>query len=273
MALAVVQITDIEEEQRLRDISEAQVESLIASIGDVGLLNPVTVYERKLVRSGVQVNGYGLVAGAHRLEACRRLGLVEIEANVVALSDLERQIAECDENLCGSVLSKAERALFTRRRKDAYEALHPETKHGTPGVSRQVGDTHDRGDADRFTADTAVKTGQSERAVQRDAERGNRISTPALALIKGSKLDTGKYLDDLKATPKEQQVAKVRADLAQPNTGIGRRFKSADAPLSEEEARERQVSALMTAWNKASKEARDEFLARIDTPVFDRSAA
>jgi hypothetical protein len=40
----------------------------------------------------------------------------------------------------------------------AYEALHPETKQGSPGVSRQVGDTQSRAEADRFTADTAAKT-------------------------------------------------------------------------------------------------------------------
>lgn len=33
------------------------------------------------------------------------------------------------------------------------------------------------------------------------------------------------------------------------------------------------VESLMSAWNKAGKEARDEFLSRIDTPVFDRGAA
>lgn len=68
---------------------------------------------------------------------------------------------------------KTERALFTKRRKEAYEALHPETKHAETrngGLARQVGDPEKR--ADRFTADTAAKTGQSERAVQRDAERG-----------------------------------------------------------------------------------------------------
>jgi hypothetical protein len=69
----------------------------------------------------------------------------------------------------------AGRALFTQRRKDIYEALHPETRHGVIGngreKSRQVGDST----PDRFTADTAARTGQSERKVQRDAQRGESV--------------------------------------------------------------------------------------------------
>jgi hypothetical protein len=57
-------------------------------------------------------------------------------------------------------LQTAERALFTRRRKDAYEALHPETKNGGDRRSSdcQVGELK----SERFTADIAKKTGQSE---------------------------------------------------------------------------------------------------------------
>lgn len=70
---------------------------------------------------------------------------------------------------------RGERALFTRRRKDAYEALHPEARG-------QVRQGHIRQGAaganlaPAFTADTATRTGRSERDVQRDATRGDRIA-------------------------------------------------------------------------------------------------
>lgn len=55
------------------------------------------------------------------------------------------------------------------RRKEAYEALHPETRQGaTGGTNAGKGRTEVAKLAtsvDRFTADTAAKTGQSERAV------------------------------------------------------------------------------------------------------------
>lgn len=80
-------------------------------------------------------------------------------------------------------LSSSERAAQTARRKAIYEELHPETKQGTPGVSRQVGDTRARATSARFTAETAKKTGRSERSVQRDAERGKVRICSVLSVV------------------------------------------------------------------------------------------
>ena len=205
---ALIPIDQITTFDRVRQATRKQVDALVASIGEVGLLNPVTVAPTEA--------GFALVAGMHRLEACRALGWTAVPAVVLELDEQRRIIAECDENLCAPTLTAAERAEFTRRRKAAYEALHPETAHGSPSVSRQVGDTGARAEAARFTADTAAKTGQSERAVQRDAERGEKVCDEALGLLKGTKLDTGAYLDRIKNLPAEDQVAKVEADLAEP---------------------------------------------------------
>lgn len=206
--LATIPVELIENGQRLRELSEATVAALVNSIGDVGLLNPITVYPRKLFRGGNQIDGYGLVAGLHRKTACERLGLVEIEANVLELSDLQCQIAECDENLCAPQLTPSDRARFTKRRKEAYEALHPEAKHGA--------NRHTRSETapPSFAADQATVTGQSERKVQLDAERGDKVDTQALELIRGTKLDTGVYLDRLKSMSPADQLAAVKSDLA-----------------------------------------------------------
>jgi ParB family chromosome partitioning protein len=265
--LATIPLDAIDNGQRLRDLSEATVIALVNSIGDVGLLNPITVYRRQLFRGGNNVEGYGLVAGLHRKTACERLGLVEIEANIVDLSDLECQIAECDENLCAPQLSAADKARFTKRRKEAYEALHPETKHG---ANRH---TRDDNAAPSFAADQAKATGTSERAVARDAERGEKIDPRALDRLNGTKLDTGTYLDKLKKLPPGEQLKAVQADLRKDRPAVRKVVRMADPPLDDEDAKERQVAALMSAWNKTSAEARQEFLERIDVPIFDRNAA
>lgn len=263
----LIETASIQPGTRIRSIGEEQVASLMNSIAEVGLLNPVTVYELE--------GGFGLIAGAHRLEACKRLGLVEIPAQVVTLSDLDRQIAECDENLCAPHLTPSERAEFTARRKEAYEAKHPETRHGGNLEGGGVANLATP-ETPSFTRDTAAKTGTSERAVRREAERGMKITDKALAALKGSTLDTGVYLDKLKDVPQKEQVAKVKNDLAAEEdrlrkNAIARRYRT--AAIHEEESREKWLAAGMSWWNRAPQEWRDEFLSRVDAPVFDRSAA
>jgi ParB family chromosome partitioning protein len=266
--LATIPISSVELGRRLRDVSEGQVEALMSSIADVGLLNPITVHPRKIIRAGVAEDGFGVVAGAHRLEAVRRLGFAEIDAQIVDLGELERQIAECDENLCGASLTPAERALFTKRRKEAYEALHPETANGAAGRGRGKvrKDCEANEPAPRFTADTAARTGASERKVQLDAERGEKVSLAALAMVKGTELDTGVFLDKLKKVKDENQCAYVQRELdrlKEPKPKPKAPAPYAPDPQDDYSVTERQVTALMNAWNKAGKEAREAFLDRI----------
>jgi ParB family chromosome partitioning protein len=201
---------------RLRQVDPAQVSALAASIKEVGLLNPITVYPRKIVRDGQEVDGFGLVAGAHRLEACKALGWSEVPVTVVDLPEDERIIAECDENLCGSKLTAVEQAMFTARRKEAYLRLHPETGHGKASP-------HKDEKFSSFADDQAAKTGTTARKVQIDAQRGSKITPEAQEMILGTHLDTGKFLDRVKALPKPEQAAFVRAELDKPKTkGAGK---------------------------------------------------
>ena len=205
----------IEVGTRLRGVSADTVGALAASISEAGLLNPITVHQRGILRGGIETQGWGIVAGLHRLEACRSLGMNQIPAHVVTRGEIERQLAECDENLCGTKLTPSERAMFTARRKQAYEALHPETRHGAVGngreKSRKVCDsTHSR-----FSADTSAKTGRSERAIQMDASRGEHIDDAVLSDIRGTPLDKGIHLDAIASVPKaEQKTAVIRMQQA-----------------------------------------------------------
>ncbi len=203
----------IEPGTRLRSLTDATVERLMQSIADVGLLHPVCVYHRRVIRGGIAVDGFGIVAGAHRVEACKRLGWETIPAVITDADELHRQLAEVDENLCGTTLSPAERALFTQRRKDIYEALHPETRNGGDRRSsdRQVGELKN----DRFTADTAARTGQSERKVQRDAQRGESVDPDVLAEIRGTDLDKGVIIDAIAKAPREEQRSRLAQIVAE----------------------------------------------------------
>lgn len=250
-----VELAFISSVGRLRTTDQKQVDALKASIGEVGLLNPITVYPKQIYRNSILVDGYGLIAGAHRLEAARQLGWTEIEANVLDLQDAnDRIIAECDENLCGTSLTPAERAFFTEQRKKAYEAKHQETKHGGDRRSAEVSSGQlGHLKHTRFTEDTATKTGISERVIRRDAERGAKIADDVIQVIRGTKLDKGVYLDKLKNLTAEEQMTKVKADM----------MGKPKAPVETETVKQKQVNALMSAWNRAGEEARNEFLDKI----------
>jgi hypothetical protein len=109
-----------------------------------------------------------------------------------------------DENLCRAELSPIDRAKQTARRKAIYLELHPETAHGAnlegAGVAKLA-----TPEIPAFAVATAGLTGQSERAVRRDVERGDKIINEVADLIRGTKLDTGAYLDKLKKLPPNDQ--------------------------------------------------------------------
>ena len=51
-AMQEIDINLVQVGERIRAVSHAQVESLKASIADVGLLNPITVYRCSITRDG-----------------------------------------------------------------------------------------------------------------------------------------------------------------------------------------------------------------------------
>lgn len=250
-----------------RAINDDAVAALVESISAVGLINPVRVRANG--------EGYEVIAGAHRLEAHKRLGLAEVTCVVVTDDDLHAELAMIDENLCRSELTPADRAKSMARRRAIYQALHPETGRGGDRKSIKLANGEfDR--AESFTAHTAAATGKSEQTVYREASRGDRILPEVLDMLRGTKLDTGSYLDKLAKLPGNEQYKAVSRDLlelrnVERNTRA--KIKIADAPLTDEAAREKQVAALMSAWNRASAEARQEFWERIEVPVMDRGAA
>lgn len=264
-------IDQIHARANARQIDEATVVGLVDSIGAVGLINPIRV---RIVEDQWEV-----VAGHHRLAACKRLGLVEIAADVIEADDLHAELAMIDENLCRAELSPADRAVWTARRKAIYIEMHPETKHGENQYTRG----EENFSTPSFAKDTAEKTGQTDRIVRMYAERGEKVIEEAIDLIRGTKLDTGTYLDKLKGLRPNEQVTAAKRDLAHlrqqdreraARGGIGRRIvKTAPEPLSDEEAAEAQYATLVAAWNKAGEVARQRFRELIDTPAMDRSAA
>jgi hypothetical protein len=226
MATVKIPIEDISRHPGARPLNDESLAGLADSIAEIGLINAIRVRHHG--------EGYQVVAGHHRFAACDLLGWPEIDATVVDDDDLHAELAMIDENLCRAELSPSDRAKQTARRKAIYIELHPGTKHGGnlegSGVAKSA-----TPESPRFTMATAQVTGQSERTVRLDAERGEKVIDEVVDLIRGTKLDTGTYLDKIKGLGPNEQVTAAKRDLAhersqadQPRQGgIARRYVAA----------------------------------------------
>lgn len=265
-----------------RAIDETTVAALSESIANVGLINPIRV-------RSVGDGQWEVIAGAHRLSACKSLGLAEIAAIEVTDDDLHAELAMIDENLCRAELSPSDRAKQTARRKAIYLELHPETAHGANLEGAGVANSATP-ETPRFTKATAAVTGQSERTVRLDAERGEKVIDAAIDVIRGTILDTGTYLDKLKKLSPSEQVFAAKRDLAWHHSQERQKAKDAKAAKiqADVKARAAREVAQMIAehipgewWDSiksnlyaaGAKNVGDAFSNIVGESVMDRSAA
>lgn len=192
------------------------VASLVASIEEIELLNPITVDK----------DG-NLIAGAHRLAAYKKLGHKTIPANIVDLDKLGLELARIDENLIRKVGTALERADMLEDRKRLYELLHPETKQGGDRKSKAKSFRVDR---KSFAADTAKKIGTTDRSVQQYVQAAS-IDPAAKSAIRGT--EAADSLTDLvrlaRLEPAEQvRVAKRVRDEGETVKAATRQLKRID---------------------------------------------
>lgn len=209
METQAVHLAVVRSNGRLRKLSRSKVQALADSITEIGLINPITVCEAG--------NEFTLVAGRHRLEAARLLGWQTMPATVMDLSDADRHLAEIDENLIRNELSNLERGEHLAKRKVWYEAKHPETAHitkrGGPGRGKK---TTAKSAVVSYTADTAVKTGSSERTIRENVQIAESIPEDVRDAIRDTPIAQSKTdLLALSKLPEDDQRAVVaEADLA-----------------------------------------------------------
>ncbi|MBS4027213.1 MAG: ParB N-terminal domain-containing protein [Ignavibacteriales bacterium] len=175
MKIKINQIRIPARKRILRDVTE-----LAASINSVGLLNPITVIPT--------LDGFELVAGMHRLEAHKLLGLTEIEVNVLFLTELDRELAELDENLIRNELTALERSEQFKRRKEIYEAKYPNTKHGARNGKNYKDVEITSLTTPSFTTDTSNKINKSKSTVEKELQIANRIPQNVRDLIRETPL-------------------------------------------------------------------------------------
>lgn len=184
-----IQISEIDDTVRLRPLNLEWVADLSEQISQAG---QKTAIEVVTIKSGKFK--FKLSAGGHRVAAFRILGLTTIRADIYQIggknAEFERELAEIDENLQRLELNALDRAVFIGRRKEIYEKLNPETKHGVAGANARHGSANDKMS---FAKSTAEKMKRNEKLVQRacriydgiSAAARKRIANTPLALKEG----------------------------------------------------------------------------------------
>lgn len=195
----LVSIREIKVNSGRRNTEPESVKDLAKSISEVGLLNPITITADNT-----------LIAGRHRLEAAKLLGWTEIECTVCDVSGLLVELAEIDENFVRVNLSPIEFGDLLLRRKEIYEELHPEAKHGGDRKSEEIKTAKCKLDsAKSFVKDTAEKLGVNPSTVHRELQTAKNLTPEAKEIIRQSDTDITKT-DALKLSrlaPDQQEDA------------------------------------------------------------------
>ena len=202
-----MKISEIKINPGRRDTQQRNVEELARSIAAVGLMNPVTVTQDNT-----------LIAGLHRLEAVKLLGWTEIECTVSDADGLQAELAEIDENFVRAGLSHRELGDLLLRRKELYEAIHPETRQGQRNGQTAKNDKLTVLAAKPFSEDTADKLGISKRTVERLVQTAANLTPEAKKTIRdaGDKITKGDALKISRLPPDQQAEAAAVLTIAAP---------------------------------------------------------
>jgi ParB family chromosome partitioning protein len=184
--------------KRMRPLGD--IDALVGSIRELGLLNPITVTRARQ-----------LVSGLHRLEAFRALGRHMIPAFVLALGREEAQLREIDENLARNDLTLLERAEHLVHRKELYERLYPETRKGGDHGNQHTGGKGRQTRNLPFSQAAATLTCRSSSTVRRLVRIAHVLTPKTRKLLRGTDLaDNQRALLKLCKMPPDMQEEVAR---------------------------------------------------------------
>nr|WP_205518761.1 ParB N-terminal domain-containing protein [Pseudotabrizicola algicola] len=259
MQQSTVKLADIDARSRLRPVSEAGVESLIASIRETGVMKDAIHVRKK--KDGSLV----LIAGAHRLEAAKRLGWEEIEAKVwTDVTDDWARLMEIDDNLAGAEMNALDTAVFLAERKKVYERLHPETKYATGAALAAKRWDATEPSSVAFVTATAEKFGLTDRQVRKIVAAGGKLGAGEVhQLRQAPRPVTLKDLTEIARisdpTERHDVVGRMAAGQCKSAAEARRSLKSGvETPVKDPVAAE--FKALLAAWSRARPAARAQFV-------------
>lgn len=246
--MPIVPIDKIEIGSNRRSIRDDKVAELMESIKVNGLLNPITV-DQNLT----------LIAGLHRLTACKLLGFKEIECNTVIYEDADQaRLAEIDENFIRHELDPLERGKLSLEREEILERMGRRAKAGDNQFTRKGGENNSP--PAKTTSELAKEAGYSERTLQQDKQIARDIAPKIQELIKGTPLakNKTKLLQLARAGSKERTLAEQAQKFSEEALARGEREEAARQAKLAAQARAIQEELQMQAFQSAiaQKEAK-----------------
>jgi len=179
-----------------REIEDAKVRELAESIQQVGLLNPITVTRE-----------CRLVAGAHRLEACKAIGHCEIACTFLEGDSLHVELAEIDENLIRNDLDDISIGELALRRDAILEALGLRALSGDNRFSKS---RREAVSPLKTTESIAKEIGVGERTLQQNKQLAKNLVPEAKDVVRKEDIPKKDALKLARMEPERQKVVASR---------------------------------------------------------------
>jgi ParB-like chromosome segregation protein Spo0J len=170
-------------------LDPVKVKELAESIKVIGLINAIVIDPNKK-----------LIAGFHRLEAYKLLGLTKISATIKDISALNKELTQVDENLIRKHLDALTQGELLIKRKELLSKM---------GVLAKAGDNKHTIKPNTKTAkDLAETFGKSERTMQRLMKTVKGLAPEAVDNIRGTEIAKNETaLSELSRQDKDIQIA------------------------------------------------------------------
>jgi ParB family transcriptional regulator, chromosome partitioning protein len=232
-----------------RPLNDQKVAELMESIKANGLLNPITLDQN-----------LNLVAGLHRLTACKLIGFKEIECCIITCEDKDHaRLAEIDENLIRSELDALERSELWLERDRILERMGLRAKVGDNQFTQRGGEI--LSPPPKTTMELAQEIGYTERTLQYGKQIAKNIVPEVKEMIKGTPIarSTSALLKIARAGGKELQEAEQAEIAAQEARAQQKRDELEKQKKLAAQAREKQKQLQLTAFQNAiaQKEAKE----------------
>ena len=189
---------------------DEDMEALVESIRQYGVLNPIIVRERRHFG-----DNYEIVSGHRRYEACKRLGKFDIPVIVRDLTDEEAILTMVDSNLHRERLLPSEKAFAYKMKLDALKRQGKRTDLTSAQVAPKLS-TEIIAEQENTSKDTIkryIRLTKLIKPLLDMVDEGKIALTPAEKLsylTEEEQTELVKQINELEATPSLSQAVKLK---------------------------------------------------------------